>query len=428
MTDILDRPGAPTAQEPLVSLDGSVVQQRIFSDAEIFAVEQERVFGRCWLLVAHESQLPEPGSFVRTSMGTESVLVTRSREGALHAHLNVCRHRGTELCRVDSGVASSFQCSYHGWTYRNDGRLVGVPGRKTLYYDEIATDEWGLKPVAKLETYRGLVFATFDPAAPPLADYLGAMAWYLDILLDRRAGGTELIGVQRWTIPTNWKIVCENHGGDEYHVGFAHRSNFPPDVADPARIVPMAREIRPEIGHGLGAYLFPPETRFRDQGGPITPPPLQRYLAEIEDEVVDRLGETRSRLGWVHGCVFPNLAMVPVFNSVRMVHPRGPEHVEMTSYVLVDRDAPPEVKAILRTTALRTFGPAGSFEQDDGGNWSDVTRMSKGPQARAQRYHLGMGLGHEERVDGLPGEVGLTASELNQRGFYRRWAEMMGAE
>jgi nitrite reductase/ring-hydroxylating ferredoxin subunit len=414
--------------QTFVSDDGSVVNPRIFTDPSIFEVEQERIFGRCWLFIGHESELPEPGSFIRTTIGAEPVLVTRDRDGQIHAHLNVCRHRGTELCRVDSGTATTFQCSYHGWTYRNDGRLVGVPGKKTIYFDDIDTDEWGLKPVAKLDTYKGLIFGTFDRDAPTLLDYLGNMAWYLDVLLDRRHGGTELIGVQRWTIPTNWKVVAENHGGDEYHVGFAHRSNFPPDVADPARIVPLAREIRPEIGHGLGAYIFPEDQSFRTQGGPLAPPPLARYLADIEDEVVERLGELRSRIGWVHGCVFPNFAMVPVFNSIRMIHPRGPDHVQMASYVLVDRDAPVEVKAIAKATAMQTFGPAGSFEQDDGGNWSDVTRCSKGPQARSQRYHLGMGLGHEEHVDGLPGEVGATASEMNQRGFYRRWADMMGEQ
>jgi 3-phenylpropionate/trans-cinnamate dioxygenase alpha subunit len=100
----------------------------------------------------------------------------------------------------------------------------------------------------------------------------------------------------------------------------------------------------------------------------------------------------------------------------------------MWSYCLVDRDAPPDVKAWLVARSIRTFGPAGSFEQDDANNWAAVTRSSAGPQARRRRLNVQMGLGHEERSDRVPGELGLTASEINQRGFYMRWAQDMSGE
>ena len=411
-----------TAPLDLVSDDGARVDQRVFCDPDLYELEMDTVFRRCWLLIGHESQLPEPGSFVRTSMGEDPVLLTRDRDGRLHAHLNICRHRGTELCRVDRGTATTFECSYHGWIYRNDGRLVGVPGRKTLYYDELDTGAWGLAPVARLDTYKGLIFATFDPDAPSLLDYLGDAAWYLDIILDRRAGGTEMLGVQKWRIPTNWKVVAENHCGDEYHVGFAHRSNFA-ELADPAHAVSMAREIRPEVGHGFGVFLFPEGMRLEHSAGPDAPAALVAYLHDIHDEVVDRLGSERARMGLVHGCVFPNFGLVPVFNALRICQPRGVGEVEMWAFALVDRDAPADVKRLLRATAMRTFGPSGSFEQDDGGNWADVTRVSRSARRHDVAMNLTMGLGHEAAAPGGRGEIGLTASDLNQRGFYRRWRD-----
>ena len=109
-------------------------------------------------------------------MGEDPVLVVRDNDGHVRAFLNVCRHRGNRLCRADAGNAASFTCAYHGWTYRNDGRLVGVPYFKEAYHGELDRERWGLVPVAQLDNYKGLWFATFDPQAPPLRDYLGEMA------------------------------------------------------------------------------------------------------------------------------------------------------------------------------------------------------------------------------------------------------------
>jgi len=85
-------------------------------------------------------------------------------------------------------------------------------------------EKWGLIPVAQIDSYRGLIFATFDPDAPKLLEYLGDMAWYLDILLDRREGGTEVSGPHRWVLDANWKTAAENFGGDGYHITSTHGS------------------------------------------------------------------------------------------------------------------------------------------------------------------------------------------------------------
>jgi phenylpropionate dioxygenase-like ring-hydroxylating dioxygenase large terminal subunit len=82
----------------------------------------------------------------------------------------------------------------------------------------------GLTPVAQLGNYKGLLFATFDPEAPSLREYLGEMTWYLDAFFDRRDGGIEVIGAHKWVMPCNWKFPAENFGGDLYHVGWSHLS------------------------------------------------------------------------------------------------------------------------------------------------------------------------------------------------------------
>ena len=110
------------------------LDRRIFVDPDIYAEEQEKVFGRAWLMIGHESLVPKPNDFFHTYMGEEPVILTRDGKGELHAFLNMCRHRGNRVVRTDLGNAANFACAYHGWTYSNDGRLEYVPGEEEAYY------------------------------------------------------------------------------------------------------------------------------------------------------------------------------------------------------------------------------------------------------------------------------------------------------
>ena len=111
------------------------------------------------------------------------------------------------------------------------GALSGVPHLKDFYFDALDREQWGLVPVAQLDSHRGLIFATFDPQAPPLREYLGEMAWYLDVFFDRREGGVEVLATHKWIVPCNWKFPAENFGGDAYHVQWTHLSASPPASA-----------------------------------------------------------------------------------------------------------------------------------------------------------------------------------------------------
>src|SRR5919199_1587078 len=103
----------------LVRPEDGLISARIFADSEIYALEQERIFGRVWLHVAHESEIPQSGDFVTRSMGEDPVIVVRGRDGQVRVLLNACRHRGRLVCDEDLGNTGRFQCPYHGWTYTN---------------------------------------------------------------------------------------------------------------------------------------------------------------------------------------------------------------------------------------------------------------------------------------------------------------------
>src|SRR6267378_3225333 len=164
----------------LIDADRGLISRRIFIEPEIYEEEQRQIFARCWLFLCHDSQVPLPGDFYTTYMGEDPILVVRDSAGKVGAFLNICRHRGNRLCRAETGNAASFTCAYHG---------------------ELDREHWGLVPVAQLDSYKGLWFATFDPEAPPLREYLGEMTWYLDAFFDRREGGVEVIGgMHKWVM------------------------------------------------------------------------------------------------------------------------------------------------------------------------------------------------------------------------------------
>ena len=413
--------------ESLVQNEGSRVSRRVFSDQSIYDLELERVFARNWLFLGHESQVANKGDFFTSYMGEDPILVTRDNGGKVHAFLNACRHRGMRVCRADQGNAVAFTCSYHAWTYANSGTLIGVPLQNDAYYGELDKTKYGLTPVPRLESYKGLLFGNLDPDAPSLIEHLGDMAWYLDCIFDRREGGTEVIaGIQKWQTPSNWKFFADNHIGDQYHVPFTHGSAQRARGA--GRRVPANFGIRPLDGCGLsGTYLpedAPPEDYVQVPRADLEVD-LAGYNLSVLPELKERLGPVRSRVIFSNGAVWPNMALVPGSNTIRVAHPRGPGKMEVWSWCFVDRDAPPEVKNAMKQNYIRSFGPSGLLEQDDGENWEQCTQSTKGWMARRQYMDYSLGMGHEAYSDELRGAIGKAQSEGNARGFYRRWAADM---
>ena len=424
-----DDPGARAAA--LADPEAGLIARRAYIDPEVYELEQERVFARCWLYVAHECQLGEPGDFVTTTMGEDQVIVTRDRTRTIRVLLNSCRHKGMLVCRAEQGRALSHRCSYHGWTYRADGSLAGVPNLADAYHGELDRAALGLVPAAQVDTYKGLVFATFSEDAPPLDEYLGDHRWCLDMLLDVDPDGTELIGQpHKWRVESNWKLPAENFIGDFQHAqASTHVSAM--KAQGFFRMVPADSgvQVSTETGHGAFIQVFPDDLEPGRTMLPLSPATREWYRNRTE-RAIERLGDLRGRrMGPVAGTVFPNFSyLVPVmFPSVRVWHPRGPEAIDIAAWCIVDRSAPDEVKADIATSYLRNFGPGGMFEMDDSENWQLATRANRGWVTRQGQLQVGMGLGHERIDDGVPGLTGDLMSEANSRAFHRRWRALLAA-
>src|SRR5215470_14047015 len=144
------------------------VPYQVFTDPAIYAREQERIFrGPVWNYVGLEAELPNPGDYKATFVGDTPVVVSRDKDGTLHAFVNRCAHRGALVCRDMKGNRASHVCVYHQWSYDLRGRLTGVPFRKGIdgkggYSSDFDPSGISLPPL-RLETHRGLVFVSFAP-------------------------------------------------------------------------------------------------------------------------------------------------------------------------------------------------------------------------------------------------------------------------
>lgn len=418
-----------TSFRGLVNSEFGLIDRKIFVDEEIYQQELEQIFGRCWLYVAHESQVPKPNDFIASRMAEDPILVTRDAKGNLHTFLNMCRHRGNRVCRADEGNSPSFMCTYHGWTFATDGKLVGVPGYKEAYFEELDRTQWGLVE-ARTTSYKGLVFATWDASAPPLLEYLGDMAWCLDLSLDNSDGGSELLrGVQKAILPCNWKYPCDNNGGDGYHNATTHRgSDMVRTQFETGDSGSSQTSQTPRRGGGRTIYWgnghcggLRPDFQFGA---------IEKYRRALVPDAIKRLGEFRVRNGGVRTTtctLFPNFSYSST--SIRMLHPQGPHHIEEWSWVLVDRNAPQEVKDEMRKHHILAHGPSGIREEEDLNNFMNCTETARSLTGRKYLQNLQLGLGHGTRDETYPGFAYAMGgvNEVNQRFFYGRWAEMMDA-
>ena len=436
-----------THTKQLVDVETGLIDRNIYFDDEIYRQELENVFARSWLLVGHESQIPNTGDYITNTMGEDPVIMVRDRSDNINVLLNTCRHRGNALTRADVGNAHNFLCTYHGWTYSTDGRLISVPGYQELYHEDLDMEQWGLIKCPQVESFHGLVFACWDPDAPPLLEYMGEYAWFLETRVNPTGQGSEFNGgIFKWVMDHNWKFAADNFVGDGYHGGISHKSatlaghrvlnsrvqgqgggQQGPNIPDRDRFRgqtnPLSFRMATKYGHGAGLSMKAPDA-------PVVPPdmpePAASYFRERHRLMEQRLGSNRARLSGFNA-MFPNFSINSSADQIHLWHPRGPLATESWVYILVDKGAPAEVKDALALSGSRHFGPTGMFEQDDSDNWRLSTTGAKSVIGRRYPLHYAMGLRHDDWAapeGDLPKRRIGSLGDTNQLNFYRHWQEL----
>jgi phenylpropionate dioxygenase-like ring-hydroxylating dioxygenase large terminal subunit len=422
------------------------IPAEIYSDADLFELEKERVFGGAWLFLAHESEIAEPGDYVVRRIVDDSFIVVRDEHGTVRVLFNMCLHRGMQLCRAELGNSSHFRCPYHAWTYQNTGQLIGVPFHKDAYGGEEGLETHGkaLLPAPRVDSYNGLVFASLDENAPDLADYLGDFKFFLDLYTRQSEAGIELHGPQRWIVDSNWKIAAENFAGDTYHTPVTHSS-----VVEIGLFAePKARKRKEGALYFAGAgggttYKLPPgsfEENLAHVGYPASMAERMRTVWSPEQRAL--VADARFMIS--AATIFPNLSFVhnwPVVNeeglvvpfiSIRLWQPLSATRTEIFSWFAVDKLAPQWFKDASYKAYLMCFGSSGMFEQDDVENWTSITQMAKGQMAKRLKLNSRMGLDRAGRplhapIEGwpAPGDAYVGFGESNQRSILGLWGDYL---
>lgn len=382
---------------------------KVYSDPELFQREQRRIFDRSWLYAGHESEAPKAGDFLTRRVGGRPVLIVRGSDGQIRLFHNSCRHRGAMVCRHPSGNARNFQCFYHYWSYDNQGRLIGVPGRDS-YGPGFKTEEMGLYEV-RAQNYRGWLFACFSRETESLESYLADARGYLDMILDQDEDGSAILpGTHEYSMRANWKMLMENTV-DIYHLNSTH-----------------SRFMHDYLPNVLG--LKPPDPRSANQGA-HSPKALGNGHAVIEYRKFSGIADEAKRARWEAKfgkdratrmldytrtlVLFPNTLYIEQRRVIRTCFPLAADHAEITAWPLMPAVDDPEVRKQRLDIYLSFLGPAGHATPDD---VEVMELIQKNCATLPEDAFI-------ECSRGMLRDNPQPSDELQMRAFWRRWRELV---
>lgn len=396
------------------------VPLRVYHDPDIYAAELEKVFyGATWNYVGLAAEIPKAGDFRRNFIGEREVLMIRKPSDDISVVENRCSHRGSQICQARTGnTGEALICPYHQWTFDFDGDLIGVPFRRGVKGKGGMPEDFDLKDHGinrlRTETLNGVVFASFDPDIPTLADYMGPdMYKYFTRVFDGRE--LRLIGNQRQIIDCNWKLQMENLK-DPYHAGLLHLflvsfGLFRVDQKAEARLddakghsALLSRRAAADDHEGTEDVMrFTPDYTLED-------PRLIEPRKEFPDDVTLAIQT-----------IFPSIIIQAQSNTLatRHVAPKGVGSHELVWTFFGFEDDDDEMRT-LRLRQANLMGAAGYVTLDD----AEVLEFS-------QRGVTGSRPGDNAVLD-LGGRdlepVDHMVTEVPIRGFHQRYRTMMDFE
>ncbi len=417
------------------------VHANAFTDAELLDLEFRHIFEKTWIFLTLESAIAKPNDYVTARIGRTPVLVTRDAKGRIGAFINACRHKGATVARFEQGNARYHVCLYHGWAYDAAGKNVDIKDRKSgSYASAFDAENHDLLPVAKIASYKGLVFASLSSEVPPLEEFLGDYRFFLDLIMDQGKDGMEIIpGRSIYTYRGNWKLQMENPL-DSYHVDITHASYI--DAVKQRATSQVDSGIKRidyadrNLGEG-GIFDFPRghSVYWRD-----IDKAEKRPIYPVLGEISSRVGAERARwmLALRNTALFPNvLVLDTVVPHIRVVRPLATDLTEVQTYSLAPIGEAPELRA-WRMRQLEDFlNPAGMATPDDLDLFGHCQQGFGAAKTWLQGYERGMtawaggpdvqlgalGVQSTGSVRGSP-QMG---SEVGLRCYWREWRRILRA-
>ena len=401
--------------------DYSCVPNSVYHDPALYALEQERIFrGPVWQFLGLDAEIPEPGDFRTSYLGDTPVVCNRGHDGRAYAFINRCAHRSAMVRREVSGNAQDHTCIYHRWCYDLEGNLIGIPFRNGIagnggLPEEFDPAQHGLRKL-RVESFHGVLFATFSEQTEPLIDYLGP-AIAKQLARTMRAP-LRILGYQRQCIAGNWKLYAENTR-DQYHGSLLHefQGTFLSRITTPG-----GSAMDPRHRHNI-VYSLPwkeMEAAKRQSYDKADVLPSRRELLdpsflEVRQEFADGYGSTIC-------AVFPNATFQQIRNSLatRQLRTKGIGAFELfwTIYGYQDDD---EDMTRHRLRQANLGGPGGYVSLEDG-EAIEITHRATMPATESHSI-LEMG-----GAGAFPEEVTSRINDIAVRGFWSYYSELMGLE
>lgn len=415
------------------------IDRQAYWDADVYEAEMDIMFESSWVFLCHESQIEKDFDYYATHIGRQPVYVHRQKGGGIKGFINACSHRAAILTPFKQGTARVLTCRFHGWAYGCDGKCVKVKNEETGWGDGLDKGQLDLKELPRCESYRGFVFGALTDRVPPLADYLGGAAAFIDMFADQSPEGVEILpGSQTYVCDHNWKLQAENVT-DGYHVSTVHRNFMDTMVQREARdgteglLKTETGRIKGDVKNGMYDLGNGHMAIWADRASPEAAPlfPATERIEKEFDAVKAHWMLKRGR----NLLVFPNLVLNDLASThIRTHRPLSPTRCEVTIWCIAPKGEPAEARAarlrkfedFFLVTGLATsddvvsldtaqegcYGPAGKWNEFERG----LTTITQGPDEEANKLGI------------TP--VSSHASWDNEGvyiGWYRHWRDLLAA-